>query len=317
MIRIDKAESVIVRSADSRANRLYLPENLRLRGKNILCVWMIENPVKNRGCIEDKNSKWFEGAKKYPLMDPESIQSEYLVLVKGDSEVASKIPLQNLIDRSKAGKPYIIDDSIDFSHSYIERWGEHKEDGEYCFVFGITDKARNKENGKKFHFEHVEVPFELGTPIDTERYVPQMLEYDAAIGVRKNNFPDTESFRGRLLREISLYCSQTGDDFNPEKCKRWGYPLTPDGKWAADRYIVEKSMLTLVDTNGEEICYRIPIEMFMPTYSTEGVAFQFNDLSIDWRRSYVEDFSRLFLQYKKDTILQSEASFYFGITFVD
>jgi CO dehydrogenase/acetyl-CoA synthase gamma subunit (corrinoid Fe-S protein) len=77
---------------------------------------------------------------------------------------------------------------------------------------------------------------------------------------------------------------------------------------------MEKTLVSLVDINGDEVVYRVPLEMFSPKYQPNGVAFKFNDLRIDWKRSYVEDFS---ITYMGCTFNPIKMSFYFGVTLSD
>ena len=43
MITLDRAESILLQSKSLTTNRLYFPENLRLRNKVISHVWLIAN----------------------------------------------------------------------------------------------------------------------------------------------------------------------------------------------------------------------------------------------------------------------------------
>lgn len=302
MIYIDRIESMMVESRSLGTTRLYFPENLRLRNEKITCLWMIEN--NNVGVNDHFQSKRYcsTGFGKY-LMLNNQILSDYLVLVNGDNEIVSKMPLLELINKSTHGCPLMINDRVNFSKCYVERNGA-KPDGDYCFVFGIQKKERSKMNLLN-RFENTEIIMQDATsfsPDGTKAIIDNVNG-----GIRKLYFEDSEKFRGRYIRELTIY-SNPGwwtDDMSTTP------QYTPTMRQILMREIMEKTLVSLVDINGDEIVYRVPLEMFSPKYQSNGVAFKFNDLRIDWKRSYIEDYSCISM---KITFSYTLMAFYFGVT---
>ena len=93
MIYIDRIESMIVESRNLGTTRLYFPENLRLRNETITCLWMIENDVVDNATDTSKRYCARNDQNAYYLMRNNQILSDYLVLVNGDNEIVSKMPI--------------------------------------------------------------------------------------------------------------------------------------------------------------------------------------------------------------------------------
>jgi len=303
MIYIDRIESMIVESRSLGTTRLYFSENLRLRNEKITCLWMIENDVVDNATDTSKRYCARNDQNAYYLMRNNQILSDYLVLVNGDNEIVSKMPILEVIDKSKHGCPLMINDRVDFSKCYVERNGS-KPDGDFCFVFGIQKKERSKSKSLN-RFENTEIIFD-----GCAQGVSAILTTSGNVGLRKNYFEDSEKFRGRLLRELTIYSNPDYVSFFTRDTPLY----TPTMREVLIREIMEKTLVSLVDINGDEVVYRVPLEMFSPKYQPNGVAFKFNDLRIDWKRSYVEDFS---ITYMGCTFNPIKMSFYFGVTLSD
>jgi len=304
MIYIDRIESVIVRSKGLGTTRLYLPENLRLRNETISCIWMIENDVASNDSFLSKRYDVYSSNGPVCLMRNNQILSDYLVIVNGDNEIVSKMPLLELIYKSKRGCPLVVNDKVDFSKCYVERNGD-KPDGDYCFIFGMQKKERSRAKSL-FRYENTEIV------MTDAMYVTDTptLKVGDDLHQRRLYFEDSEKFRGRTLSELTIYSNPSWSSIGADTTPLY----TPSMREILIREIMEKTLVSLVDINGDEIVYRVPLEMFSPSYQTGGTAFKFNDLRIDWKRSYVEDYSCIAIGVTFGYILMS---YYFGVTLSD
>lgn len=341
MITLDRAESILLQSKSLTTNRLYFPENLRLRNKVISHIWLIANDWLSN--LNSPVDEFYFRRFNFDqcLQQYSTLKNDYLVLMDGENEIVSKLPLSVLRDECKAGRPLIVNSVIDFSKSYIER-DTVKTDGDYMFVFGIKNAAITKQ--KSYTTESTEVVYNVDA-------VPSMSGVSCYAAYtrghfRRTYFEDSEKFRSRCLRALNLqsfnhpiidlnydktdtkydirrmyqylksessFLTKKNNSFaviyskpyetvieaNGTETQESSFPFndfnidyfSPNGRWITPDVVVNKSLVTLVDINNDEIFYQIPAEMFLPTFANNGTAFNFNDVRVNWKKSYIEDWS--------------------------
>lgn len=275
MRRLNRAEGVFVHASDDRSTRVYFPENLHLRGLRINYLWLVDSD----------DAPYFSpsGRSVSHAVASASEFNHYLVLVNDSNEIASRIPLAMLADMCKVGDPYFVNEKIDFSKSYIERVGE-KTICDYCFVFGVVDNSQKFDYDKntyeiRYLFENSEVKYNA---------------QQAQSPIRRLYFEDSENFTNRLLNKLYIY---KGDgNTTPQGCESVAWDQ------------VKESLITLKDVFGNDIFYNIPLKMFDINYSNDGVAFGFDDCRIDWKKSYIDDYS-----VTEDDDFDGYKSFYLGL----
>lgn len=322
MIYLDRAESMIVTSASLKTNRLYFPENLRLRGKKINKVWYYGDDTTTANQAYLVGRRFANVSQR--LVNLENIASDYLVLVNGEYEIVSKAPLAQLYYMTKIGQPLTVDDVIDYSKCYIERDGA-KTDGDFCFVFGIQNADINTNNAL-YRYENTEVIANIGDQLCKHT---EHLWYDSRTINRRFNFEDSEKFRGRLLKQLLInydanvsYTPLTSAvDLATDDETKLAFPgqfscasmLTPLNRNLIPKELSQKGLITLTDINGDEIFYRIPVEMLDPNFTTQGPAFGFNGLRLNWKRCYIDDYSC----YKMQGNVSNVSAYYFGVILSD
>lgn len=302
MIRLNRAEGVIV-TTDETNNRCYFPDSLRLQGlkANYLFFYCddLDVPQPNPGTGEidgnkDASRRRFRPWRKNQirLANVKEIGSDYLVLVSGSLEIASKIPLIQLYRMTKNGTPYFINDKVDFSKCYIER-ANNKKVADYLFVFGLEEKGHQPTNlnYKKalFRYEHSEVVLDLNGKDGGGN------EFSSDIPVNRYFFEDQESFRGRSLKSLKVDMEMSNE-------------ITPQGRRFASAQDIYMSMLCLRGIDGNDLIYNVPLEFFSDTFCLSGVAFEFDSLRIDWKKSYIDDYSSML-----SAVNGSTRAIYFGL----
>lgn len=187
------------------------------------------------------------------------IKNDYLVLVSDSREIINKIPLFTLFKFQQVGCPLEIKSSVDFQSSYILRTGNNRSENigkSYCLLFAWNEAKEQQPQGR-YWLENISAKF---TPNE---------------GWKRIYFEDKESFRGRKLKMI-YPCSQEDIETSPD----YNEITSASENLAAS--------ITLVDTAGREVINKIPLSSFDKANTTSGFPYIFNDLQIDWSKSYVD-----------------------------
>lgn len=312
MVKINRAEGVYFKGDFSRKARIFFPENLRLRNKTINYIYAFASPEQlETGNIRKKADSLryengiYTSALNYneddsvlTAIDSTAARGTYVCFVNSEDEVVKQIPLPELYRKTKCGIPFVLNEVIDYDKSYIENHGGAKL--KLFFVFAQGTGCQEEDHVR---YDHLEV---LDTDPKRQCY-PEWANYWewSPIGVRRLMFPDVECFRGKSLKALNIHCSKMQGDFD---CVS-----TPANRMVFTDYIVNRSLLTLTDNNGDEIIYNVPLCAFRPDFTTNGALFGFADLSINWKRCYIEDYSDKLLDLYKSKTMSNISCFYFSV----
>lgn len=307
MVKINRAEGVYFKGDFSRKSRIFFPENLRLRNKTINYIYAFASPdtrgVEYSSFLRYESgrtpgSAWEEVPHTLTSIDSTEARGTYVCFVNSEDEVVKQIPLVELYYKTKSGIPFVLNEVIDYDKSYIENHGGAKLN--LFFVFAQGTGCQEEDHVR---YDHLEV---LDT--DPKRQAlhddPNTFSWSYG-GVNRLMFPDVECFRGKSLKALNIHCSKMQGDFD---CVS-----TPANRMVFTDYIVNRSLLTLTDNNGDEIIYNVPLCAFRPDFTTNGALFGFADLSINWKRCYIEDYSDKLLDLYKSKTMSNISCFYFSV----